>query len=156
MKRILIGLAVLAFACWPAMSHAQYNEGEQNPNQYNDVEDGQALKVIAYLLTPVGMGLEWGLTRPLHYVATQTSAGVLIAGDTESSYFGQSNNADLLPPGTFDPHVMTGQYTNYTIPASAIGAYTSTPATAPPAQQITLPSAAPSVSLPSGQPGMVR
>ena len=151
MKRVLIGLVALVLAGWPVLSHAQSDyEDEQVPSQYNDVEDGQTLKVISYILTPFGMGLEWGLTRPLHYVATQTSIGPLIAGDTESTYFGESNNADLLPPGTFAPHVMTGQYTNYSVPSP----YTATLAPVSPLQQSTLPRSAPMI--PTGQAPVMR
>jgi hypothetical protein len=152
MKRVLVGLAALAIAVWPVLSHAQYNDDEQTNDQYNDVEDGQTLKVISYLLTPFGMGLEWGLTRPLHYVATQTSAGPLIAGDTEPTYFGQNDNADLLPPGTFAPQVMTGQYSNYSFQTPYVG----TASSAVPMQQAKLPPAPPVIPQGSGQAPIMR
>jgi hypothetical protein len=155
MKRALIGLLVLAMAGWPVISHAQYNDDEENPTQYNDVEDGQALKVISYLLTPFGMGLEWGLTRPLHYVATETAVGPIIAGDTETTYFGQTNNADLLPPGTFAPHVMTGQYTNYSFSEADFSGQTIGPGT-PATPQSTAPRPAAGVVQPSTQPPVIR
>jgi hypothetical protein len=76
---------------------------QQNANQYRDVEDGQTLKGIAYLLTPVGMLLEWGVARPLHYLATQTSIGPILSGDKKSIFFTEHDNASQLPPGTFAP-----------------------------------------------------
>jgi hypothetical protein len=75
----------------------------QNPGQYNDVEDGQLLKAVSYILMPIGMGLEWGLTRPLHYAATQTPLAPVLSGDRDNTYFGQTDNFVNLPPGTFAP-----------------------------------------------------
>jgi hypothetical protein len=92
---------------WPAISHAQYDDEDlQHPNQYNDVEDGQLLKLFSYVLNPVGMGLEWGVARPLHYLATQTPLAPVLSGDTQPTFFGQNNNASYLPPGTFGPYTI--------------------------------------------------
>lgn len=71
------------------------------PYEYQDVEDGQLLKFGSYVLTPIGMGLEWGLTRPLHYLATQTPLAPVLSGDKEHYQFGQNDNANRLPPETF-------------------------------------------------------
>lgn len=107
MKRIIIGALALVLMSWPAISHAQYEDEDlQHPNQYNDVEDGQLLKLFSYVLTPVGMGLEWGVARPLHYLATQTPLAPVLSGDTERTYFGQNNNASYVPPGTFGPYTI--------------------------------------------------
>jgi hypothetical protein len=99
---VVVILALLL--SWPAISHAQYNDtGEQaNHDEYQDVEDGQVLKLASYVLTPFGMALEWGVARPLHYLATQTSAAPLLSGDTGETFFGENHNADMVPPGTFD------------------------------------------------------
>src|SRR5260370_32760571 len=107
MRRAVIGLMAVVMLNWPVLAHAQYgNEDRQDPQRYNDVADGQALKVVSYILTPFGMALEWGLTRPLHSLATNSSVAPLLSGDTEPSYFGQNNNADQLPPGTFGPYTI--------------------------------------------------
>ena len=77
---------VLAMAM-PAMALAQqgpYND-KQNPNEYTDTEDGQLLKVVSYFIAPIGYALEWGVTRPLHYLATKTSLAPVMSGDTEYS-----------------------------------------------------------------------
>jgi hypothetical protein len=77
---------VLAMAM-PAMALAQqgpYND-KQNPNEYTDTEDGQLLKVVSYFIAPIGYALEWGVTRPLHYLATKTSLAPMMSGDTEYS-----------------------------------------------------------------------
>ena|SRR6266446_6974270 len=106
MKRVMIGILALLLA-WPALSHAQFDDQDrQDAMQYRDIEDGQLLKIVSYILTPVGMGLEWGLTRPLHYAATHTKAAPLLSGDTDPSFFGQNSNADHVPPGTFGPYVI--------------------------------------------------
>jgi hypothetical protein len=130
MKRAVIGLLALVMLNWPVLAHAQYaNEDRQHPERYNDVDDGQALKVVSYILTPFGMALEWGLTRPLHSLAT-SSIAPLLSGDTEPSYFGQNNNADQLPPGTFGPYTVSGPYTANPSPAQL--SYAPAAAAAPP------------------------
>jgi len=154
MKRALIALVVLVMAGWPLLSHAQYNDDEESSN-YTDVDDGQALKVVSYILTPFGMALEWGLTRPLHYTATQTAIGPLLSGDTETTYFGSNNNADLLPPGTFAPQVITGQYSSLPVGAEP-STGRSTLAPVAPMQQSNLPQPAARMPQPTGQPPMVR
>ena len=107
MKRIIAGLLALVLMSWSAVSYAQYDDEDlQHPNRYNDVEDGQLLKLFSYALNPVGMGLEWGVTRPLHYLATQTSLAPVLSGDNERTLFGQTDNASQLPPGTFGPYTI--------------------------------------------------
>jgi hypothetical protein len=114
MKRIVIGLTAVAILAAPILSYAQqYGEGDlnmeydaQGPPPYNDVEDGQLLKLASYVAMPVGWLLEHGLTRPLHRLATDSPAAPLLSGDTEIKYFGESSNANLLPPDTFRPFQM--------------------------------------------------
>ncbi len=95
----------------PVVLHAQTDDWDrQNSTQYRDVEDGQVLKVVSYILTPVGMALEWGVTRPLHYLATQTSAGPILRGDEGPSFFTENDNASRVPPGTFAPPRINSSY----------------------------------------------
>jgi hypothetical protein len=106
MNRSIVVIFALLLS-WPAISPAQYNDqDQQNATQYRDVEDGQLLKFVSYLLTPFGMALEWGVTRPLHHLATQTSAAPLLSGDTGESFFGENDNASQVPPGTFGPYTI--------------------------------------------------
>jgi hypothetical protein len=106
MKRLFVFSLALILA-GPVVSRAQSDDSDrQNPNQYRDVEDAQVLKLVAYILTPVGMALEWGLMRPLHYLATQTSAAPLLSGDKEGPFFTENNNANQAPPGTFGPYTI--------------------------------------------------
>jgi hypothetical protein len=110
MKRIVIGLATLAVLAAPMLSYAQSSSDvgyyDQGPPPYNDVEDGQILKLASYILMPVGWALEHGITRPLHSLATNSAAAPLLSGDTQIRYFGESSNANLLPPDTFRPFLM--------------------------------------------------
>jgi hypothetical protein len=106
MKRAAICLLTLLALTLPHLSHAQDFDDESGPPPYNDVEDGQALRVAGYILAPFGYALEWGLTRPLHHAATDTPLAPVLSGDTEIKYFGQTSNADRLPPSTFAPFVV--------------------------------------------------
>jgi hypothetical protein len=88
---MVLAIAVPAIAVpamvMPSMALAQqgpYND-KQNPNEYTDTEDGQLLKVVSYFIAPIGYALEWGVTRPLHYLATKTSLAPMMSGDTEYS-----------------------------------------------------------------------
>jgi hypothetical protein len=111
MKRAALLLLTIALLAAPALSYAQYSDTSNgdldNPQNYNDVDDGQLLKLASYILGPIGYALEWGVARPLHYAATRTSMAPLLSGDTNRTYFGQNHNADKLPPGTFVTRVET-------------------------------------------------
>jgi hypothetical protein len=61
-----------------------YND-KQNPNEYTDTEDGQPIKIVSYFIAPIGYALEWGVARPLHYLATKTALAPIMSGDTERS-----------------------------------------------------------------------
>jgi hypothetical protein len=67
----------------PKLASAQYSETDrQNPNEYTD-EDSQPLRMVAYLIAPIGFVLEWGVARPLHYVATQTFLAPVFNAETQ-------------------------------------------------------------------------
>ena len=108
MKRVTLALIAMLLVTCPVRALAQQHwggsfasEDRRNPYEYRDVDDSQLLRLAAYALTPIGMGLEWGFTRPLHYVATQTPLAPVLSGDKDVYYFGQNNNSDLVPAGTF-------------------------------------------------------
>lgn len=68
----------------PTLAHAQYADNDrQNPTEYTD-EDSQPLRMIAYIIAPVGFLLEWGVARPLHYVATNTPLAPVFNGDVRT------------------------------------------------------------------------
>jgi hypothetical protein len=109
-----MSLAAIAIFATPVLSYAQqWGAGdldmeydEQGPPPYNDVEDGQLLKLLSYAAMPIGYVLEHAVTRPLHNLATNSAAAPVLSGDTEIRYFGESSNANLLPPDTFRPFQM--------------------------------------------------
>jgi hypothetical protein len=91
MRRLMLCMVVALAIAMPVMARAQqgpYND-KQNPNEYTDTEDGQLLKFVSYFIAPIGYALEWGVTRPLHYLATKTPLAPAMSGDTEYS---QINN----------------------------------------------------------------
>jgi len=150
MKRLIIFTLALILAL-PAISHAQTDDQDrQNPTQYRDVEDGQLLKLVSYILTPVGMALEWGVMRPLHYLATQTPAAPALSGDNGPSFFGQNNNANQVPPGTFGPYTINPTNNLQASNNKTLVAVPATGSTLPPAQSI--PPSKPLLS--GGQPAL--
>lgn len=86
MRRFVVSIALVLALAVPAAAFAQgpYND-KQNPNEYTNAEDGQPLKFFSYFLAPVGYALEWGVMRPLHYLATKTPLAPALSGDTEYS-----------------------------------------------------------------------
>jgi hypothetical protein len=107
MKRATILLMTLLALTLPRFAHAQFTlDNDSGPPPYNDVEDGQALRLAGYILAPFGYALEWTVMRPMHYAATDTAATPMLSGDADIKYFGQTSNADRLPSNTFAPFVM--------------------------------------------------
>lgn len=51
----------------------------QNPTEYTD-EDSELLRMAAYIIAPIGFALEWGVARPLHYLATDTFLAPVLNG----------------------------------------------------------------------------
>jgi hypothetical protein len=114
MKRMVIGLAAIAIFATPVLCYAQqWGKGDldmeydvQGPPPYNDVVDGQFLKLVSYVAMPIGYVLEHCVTRPLHKLATDSPAAPMLSGDTQMRYFGEASNANQLPPDTFRPFQM--------------------------------------------------
>ncbi len=74
MRRVAIIFCAALFVVLPAISHAQYNDtDQQNPKEYHD-EDSQPLAIIADLLFPIGYAAEWLVARPMHYLAADSPA----------------------------------------------------------------------------------
>ncbi len=72
MRRVAIILSAALFVALPAISHAQYNDTDnQNPKEYHD-EDSQPLAIVGDLLYPFGYAAEWLIARPMHYIATES------------------------------------------------------------------------------------
>jgi hypothetical protein len=78
----------------PSFARAQgYSDlDKQDPNEYDD-QDSQLLNMVSYVLRPIGFTLEWGVARPLHYLATQSPLAPVLGANTDS-------DSDRLPPVT--------------------------------------------------------
>src|ERR1700739_5101704 len=101
MRRLILSTIfalAIAMSAGALAQQGPYND-KQNPNEYTDTEDGQLLKVVSYFIAPIGYALEWGVTRPLHYLATKTSLAPAMSGDTEYSqmYNPGPNVAPIVP-----------------------------------------------------------
>lgn len=80
MWRAIVCLCVALTVGFPAISHAQsYDNDSENSKQYTN-EDSQPLRLMAYVLSPFGFALEWGIMRPLHYIATDTFLAPVLGG----------------------------------------------------------------------------
>src|SRR5258708_12570302 len=62
------------FVGLPTISHAQYNDNDQqNPKEYHD-DDSQPLAIVADILYPVGYAAEWLVSRAMHWPAKDSPA----------------------------------------------------------------------------------
>jgi hypothetical protein len=101
MRRAAIGLFAALFVALPALSHAQYNDtDQQNPKEYTD-EDSNPLALFADVLYPVGFAAEWLVARPAHWVANDSPASPLYRP------VGENDNAPpplvpIIPDNTMD------------------------------------------------------
>jgi len=78
----------------PCLAHAQgYSDlDKQDSTEYDD-QDSQLLNMVSYVLRPIGFTLEWGIARPLHYLATKSPVAPVLGANTDS-------DSDRLPPVT--------------------------------------------------------
>ncbi len=106
MRQIMI-VAVMAIALLtsPVLCRAQVSDDSQNPNEYTE-DDSNPLKMLFYILSPVGFALEWTIARPMHYLATESSlAPVFGSGNDETTYANNVPPAPIaeLPPSDMAP-----------------------------------------------------
>ncbi|GAB4324262.1 MAG: hypothetical protein Kow0059_19820 [Candidatus Sumerlaeia bacterium] len=69
-KKILAG--VMMAACFVLLS------GVASAHDYDRDDDGHPLRIVAYLMHPVGLALEYAIVRPIHHVASQPTWNVLL------------------------------------------------------------------------------
>lgn len=101
MRRWVFGIGLgLLLGVAPAV-HAQYNDAQQNPGEYND-DDSQPLKIATYFIAPIGFALEWTVARPLNYLANKTPLAPALNPDKEQ-FYGPPQMAQLPPPDKFAP-----------------------------------------------------
>jgi hypothetical protein len=73
MRLVAIIFCGALFVGLPSVSHAQYNNNDQqDPKEYHD-EDSQPLSLFADLLYPIGYALEWVVARPAHWLANDSA-----------------------------------------------------------------------------------
>ncbi len=94
--RAVICLCAALLLGVPRVSHAQYADSdEQNPQEYTE-DDSHPLRMIAYILAPIGFTLEWCIARPMHYVATSTFLSPVFNGVEKEPEF--TPPFPLVPP----------------------------------------------------------
>ena len=94
MWRAKLALVAALLLIAPSFARAQgYSDlDRQDPTEYDD-QDSQLLNIVSYVLRPIGFTLEWGLARPLHYLATQSPVAPVLGANTDSE-------SERLPPVT--------------------------------------------------------
>jgi hypothetical protein len=103
MKRVFIALLAIGILAAPPRLRAQsWNDTRADPDEYDDAEDGHPLKLISYILAPVGFALEWGITRPLHNLTTETVLAPVYKGNSADEVFPRQappiERIEPLPP----------------------------------------------------------
>ncbi|MGO9607041.1 MAG: hypothetical protein ACLQAT_27230 [Candidatus Binataceae bacterium] len=93
MWRATLALSAGLLFVAPSFAHAQYSQlDRQDPSEYDD-QDSQLLNLASYGLRPLGYILEWGVARPLHYLATKSPLAPALGANTDEEN-------DRLPPIT--------------------------------------------------------
>jgi hypothetical protein len=93
MWRATFALVVALLLVAPSFARAQASDlDRQDATEYDD-QDSQVLNMVSYALRPIGFTLEWGIARPLHYLATKSPLAPVLGANTDS-------DNDRLPPVT--------------------------------------------------------
>jgi hypothetical protein len=94
MWRATLALVAALLLVAPSFARAQgYSDlDKQDATEYDD-QDSQLLNMVSYVLRPIGFTLEWGVARPLHYLATKSPLAPVLGANTDS-------DSDRLPPVT--------------------------------------------------------
>jgi len=151
MRRIVIVLCAAFWLATPAISHAQYNDNDQqNPKEYHD-EDSQPLSLIADIFYPIGYAAEWLVSRPMHYLSHDSPAAPAFRP------VGGNDNAPpppvpIIPDNTMDQASSTPSGPQDWSPTRA--PITTNAAVIKQSSPQGLPAAAPSTSSPSSQPAL--
>src|SRR5262249_39002557 len=94
MRRLVVCLCATLMLYGATVAHAEYDNDAQNPKEYTN-EDAQPLRIAAYILSPIGFALEWGVARPLHYIATEPFLATAFSNDLRKPEFHPPAIAEL-------------------------------------------------------------
>jgi hypothetical protein len=97
MRRVVCVLIVSSIILIPALSRADEMNESRTPNEYTQ-EESHPLRIVSYIVTPVGFILEWTVARPLHYIASETFLAPAL--DSEYGYEERPVPVEELPPTT--------------------------------------------------------
>jgi hypothetical protein len=112
MRRAIIFLCAALILGVPHLARAQYEDTDrQNPKEYTD-EDSQPLRLLAYFIAPIGFALEWGVARPLHYLATQTFLAPAMNAETREPTFTPPAIAEIPLDDVGDEPPRPSRFTN--------------------------------------------
>lgn len=143
MRRAAIFLGAALILCAPSFAHAQYSDlDKQNSGEYTD-DDSEPLKILSYVLAPIGFALEWGIARPLHYLATDTFLAPVLGATTDREKLTVPPIAELPPPDQITDSTGTEHHDFVVVPLQPLPPVT--PA---------VPQSAASPAVPRGQPAL--
>lgn len=112
MRRAIILLSAALILGVPHLARAQYEDTDrQNPKEYTE-EDSQPLRLVSYFIAPIGFALEWGVARPLHYLATQTFLAPAMDAETREPIFTPPAIAEIPLDNVGDEPPHPSRFTN--------------------------------------------
>ena len=77
MRKTVIAFALVAAVSGVARAHDAYDDSQSNP-----------LRLVAYLLHPVGWTAEWLVARPIHFLVSQPQLEPIFGHEPHQSAFG--------------------------------------------------------------------
>ena len=77
MKKTIIA-ACFALALCLAPSHADAHDYDRDDSDY-------FLRYVAYIVHPIGIGLEYAVTRPIHWLVSQPNLSIVFGHDPHES-----------------------------------------------------------------------
>ena len=88
MKKFLLGLGVavwLTGASSVALAHDAYDDSQSHP-----------LRLAAYAIKPVGLAVEWLITRPIHFLVSQPPLEPIFGHTPHENPFGNYRPYEVI------------------------------------------------------------